>query len=251
MKIKKNETNGIECLETDLTVSKNSYRILRSSVTEKASDKMEYLMRLIQGEKVKATIFSPTNVVGHISREEIEKCYNKRDWNVDGNNEIQYDKKYEEKLYQEVLQEFGDKNLGFALNFQEPLRFIKSIIEIGKEIKMGKEISFILGYDKSGNEYPKIIKSNKDSINFGDGASYYVSDMIDFVKNNNVDLCVDAMGRNHGINESVYIKHKDILKYLIDNNFINENVINKDIINKVINTEKQIKNEKDIFMPIL
>lgn len=101
--------NRHSAIKTQLTVRKGSFSFARSAIGKMpSSGEFAWLMGILEGQLVTATVFSGTNVVGHTSAVQIRQAL------LDLNPEYSFWIK--EPQLQAVIAKFGDGQLGFSMS---------------------------------------------------------------------------------------------------------------------------------------
>lgn len=109
-----------------LTVSSNAFSYVRNVATQKESDDFAGLMLLLKSQKVDASIYSETNLVGRTSEKQLRDCYKTL------SDEERKFHMPESKL-ERIIEKYGDGKLGFEMSgmlCETPMNYIKNMLEI-------------------------------------------------------------------------------------------------------------------------
>lgn len=101
--------NGYPAIQTQLSVRKGSFSFARSAMGKMpSSDEFAWLMGILEGQPVTATVFSCTNVSGHTNVDQLRQAFA-------GLNPA-YSFWIKEPQLQAVIAKFGDGKLGFSMS---------------------------------------------------------------------------------------------------------------------------------------
>lgn len=106
--VEKVTVNGYPAIKTSLAVRKGSFHFARSAMGNlPSSDEFAWLMGILEGQTVAATVFSGTNVTGHTNADQIRECF--AALNPD------YSFWIKAPQLEAVIAKFGDGTLGFNM----------------------------------------------------------------------------------------------------------------------------------------
>jgi hypothetical protein len=106
---KKVLVNGYPAIETNLDIGRNGFSYARSAIGKMPStDEYAWLMGILEGQTVRATVFSGTNVVGHTNTEQLRKAF--------ASLNPAYGFWIKEPQLEKVIEQFGDSTLGFSMS---------------------------------------------------------------------------------------------------------------------------------------
>lgn len=101
--------NGYPAIQTQLTVSKGSFSFARSAIGKMpSSEEFAWLMGILEGRDVTATVFSGTNVSGNTNADQLRQAF--AGLNPD------YSFWIKEPQLEAVIAKFGDGKLGFTMS---------------------------------------------------------------------------------------------------------------------------------------
>ena len=107
--IEKVTVNGYPAIQTRLSVRKGSFSYARSAIGKMpSSDEFAWLMGILEGQAVTATVFSGTNVSGNTNTDQLRQAF------AELNREYSFWIK--EPQLEAVIAKFGDGKLGFHMS---------------------------------------------------------------------------------------------------------------------------------------
>ena len=124
--------NGTPAFKTRLTVRVGSFHHSRSAIGKApASDEFSWLMGILEGHEVDATVFSGINVCGYTNSEQLEKAF----VSISPKNRLWI----KEPQLEAVKAKFGDGKLAFSMSGmyceQTPAQIEQMIAAAKQEVK--------------------------------------------------------------------------------------------------------------------
>ncbi len=107
--IERVSVNGYPAIQTQLSVRNGSFSFARSAMGKMpSSDEFAWLMGILEGQTVTATVFSGTNISGHTNEDQLRQAF------AGLNPEHSFWIK--EPQLEAVIAKFGDGKLGFNMS---------------------------------------------------------------------------------------------------------------------------------------
>ena len=101
--------NGHPAVKMELTVRKGAFSVARSAIGKSpSSDEFAWLLGILDGQTVAATVFSGTNVVGHTNEDQLRQAFARMNPG--------YAFWIKEPQLEVVIKKFGDGKIGFDMS---------------------------------------------------------------------------------------------------------------------------------------